>query len=72
MMRSRRELLAERYNMKANSKKWKHVLDISQDAVTIYDSTCVLYRNKALDAILSSYNCTSESVSANVLLWLVF
>ena len=52
MVKVRRELIMERYDFQLKSKKWKRILDISQDATVICNEATVLYHNLALTDLL--------------------
>ena len=66
LMHSRRELIAEEFNTKANAKRWKHVLQVSQDAVVIFSKQSVLYFNTALRSLLNSLNIASGNIEIDV------
>jgi hypothetical protein len=49
-----------------NAKKWKHVLDISQDAIIICTSDELLYHNKAMERLLENANIISKEIITGI------
>lgn len=65
-MRMKRELILERHKMKLHSKKWKNVLDSSDDAIVICNSESVLYSNIALKLLLGNANISAKEIKEKI------
>ena len=68
LMKTRRELIAEKYYVKRSSKKWKQVLDISQDAIAICSSHKILYYNNSLRSLLNERKINTGPISVDVII----
>ncbi len=70
LMHMRRELISEKYYAKMSTRRWKHVLEISQDAVMICGPGSVLYHNRALRDMLQAHNIGTDKINEDVILLL--
>ena len=66
MMRSKRELIIEKYNTKESFKKWKYALDVINNAVIIISQGKIIYRNNALSDILAKHKINTGNIINDV------
>ena len=67
MLRTIKELIAEQSNAEYNFKKWKHVLDIIQNAIIISNKTEILYYNKVMSLLLNTSKLDTGNIIQNVI-----
>ena len=66
MRRAKQELIVERCKAENTFKCWKHVLDIIQNPVVIFNTKEILYYNDALFEIIREYGSHTENILNDV------
>ena len=66
MVRTTKELMAERLNTKETFKNWKHVLDVIQNAIIICSSDKIIFINTVMTSLIDKSEIRTGNIVDDV------